>query len=383
MEKSSLTQATPEGRLPTSNPEPDIELSRQGHGIGRAWSRLSSGTQLAFIALLTILVAAAADRVIAASIGFYDPGSDAAYRRIGPSTGPQVFVAGSSVLQFALSWQDISTLLGQGIENWGVPASSPDIWEVSQGLAANVNRTIIGISLYDLNEYHLADSRANIVSFTQTIRDLRESGASWQFSRRVLSQYPLAYVRKVFPTAANSDEVLVGIRGLLRERLGLASASEDRDRALVLPSEPVLEFGKVSTKLSDWPQGKLLRRLSLMRGDNRGAHLFNGPKQVALRRMLARAHQQGSVIIVVLPVSSDYLHEFITPKATEDFESTLMDAQRIVPDTTIVRLDRVPAFQSDEYFSDFVHLNSAGRAVATEAFMKQLTASAGQKVSEK
>jgi hypothetical protein len=280
-----------------------------------------------------------------------------------------VFCAGSSLLQFALSWPEISETLGKGIENWGVGGSSPEIWEVSQREATNTNLMIIGVSAYDLNEYHLAAARANIVPLTQTLRDLRVSRASWQFSRRLLSQYPMAYVRLLFPTAGNSDAVLVGVRRVARERLGLSSAAEDRANALVLPSKPVLDFGESLEKLSDWDQGKTLRRLSALRVENQGRHAFNGPKQLAFRRMLTRARQQGRVLIVVLPVASSYTREFLTPEVIRDFESALSDAHQSAPEAVVVRLDRVPALSSSEYFSDFVHLNSAGRAIATEAFI--------------
>ena len=68
---------------------------------------------------------------------------------------------------------------------------------MSQNLATNANLTIIGVSVYDLNEHHSADARANIVPLGQTISDLRESKADWQFSKGLLSQYPLALVRRL------------------------------------------------------------------------------------------------------------------------------------------------------------------------------------------
>jgi hypothetical protein len=85
--------------------------------------------------------------------------------------------------------------------------------------------------------------------------------------------------------------------------------------------------------------------------------------------MLTRARQQGRVLIVVLPVASSYTREFLTPEVIRDFESALSDAHQSAPEAVVVRLDRVPALSSSEYFSDFVHLNSAGRAIATEAFI--------------
>ena len=105
-------------------------------------------------------------------------------RRIGPETGPQVFCAGSSLLQFAFSWPEVSKALDQGIENWGMAASTPSEWETSQNLANNTNLMLIGIDIYDLNEYHLCEGRANVVPLGQTISDLWQSSTDWRFSPR-------------------------------------------------------------------------------------------------------------------------------------------------------------------------------------------------------
>ena len=88
--------------------------------------------------------------------------------------------------------------------------------------------------------------------------------------------------------------------------------------------------------------------------------------------MLVRGREQGDVIIVVLPVSSDYLREFITPQIEQDFEDMLNKLRTIVPGGIVIRLDQLRAFESDDVFSDFVHLNSSGRNIATAAFISQL-----------
>ncbi len=337
---------------------------------GSTLVRKSPWLQLGLIAFFTLTIAAIGSHIVAAGVGISRPG--ATYRRIGPMDGPQAFVAGSSVLQFSLSWRDVSNVLGQGMEGWGVGGSTPEIWEVSQHLSKNSNLMIIGASVYDLNEYRLADTRANIVPFIQTVKDLRESGASWELSQRIVSQYPQALVRFLFPTTGESDAVLVGMRKIARQQLGLASIAEDQARALVLPSQPVLDFGEANTKLSDWPQDRVLRRLSLMRSDNHGKHGFKGPKQLAFRRMLIRAGETGRAIIVILPVAVDYEREFLTPTLKREFEDALNEAQRSAPGALLMRLDQVPALQSDELFTDFVHLNSRGRAIATQLFVDYL-----------
>jgi len=293
------------------------------------------------------------------------------YRRIGPETGPQAFIAGSSVVQFGLSWSDISKTLGQGMENWGVAGSSPGEWEVSQGLATNSNLMIIGVSVYDLNEYHLCDSRANIVPISQTIRDLRHIGADWQFSKRMLSQYPLAYVRQLLPTAGKSDAVLVGLRSKLYEQMRFSSADQDGTNTLILPSQAVLEFGESNERVSDWPPSKTLRRLALLRSHIQGKHVFNGPKQLAFQRMLQKAVQQGRIFVVVMPIAPAYVHEFVTAEVARDFENSLAHALHDSPQARVFRLDQLAALRSDEYYTDFVHLNSAGRRLATEFLLSE------------
>jgi hypothetical protein len=176
----------------------------------------------------------------------------------------------------------------------------------------------------------------------------------------------------VFPTVGNSDAVLVGLRSKIRERLGFASAAEDRETALFLPSKPVLEFGESTARVSDWAEGRIQRRLALVRAENGGRHTFSGPKRLALHRMLMRARQKGGVIVVALPVSQAYVDEFLTPDVVSSFEKALAEETDDVPGIQVVRLDQVPGLTAHRYFMDLVHLNSDGRRVATAAFLEKL-----------
>jgi hypothetical protein len=352
-----------DGMIERSQPKPPANLRRP-------WLGMSPKTQFILLVCATLLVASVGSNFVARWIGLPQPG--AAYRRIGPVDGPQVFCAGSSLLQFGLAWPEISKTLGQGMENWGVGGSSPSEWEISQTLATNVNLMIVGVSVYDLNEDHLGNARANIVPLTWTIRDLWDSGMSWHFSKRLLSQYPLAYLREIFPTAGNADAVLVGLRRKLPTTLRTSAAAEDSANSMVVPRDAVMEFGGSTEKLSDWPAAKTLRRMALMRSETQGMHTFGGPKQLALQRMMQRAQSCGSNIVVVLPVAPLYTREFVTPEVSSNFEASLSEIQREFPAAQFVRLDQVAALQSDEYFSDPVHMNGAGREIATEAFLKAL-----------
>lgn len=337
---------------------------------GRALRKLSPRARLAVLVLMVLSLATAVDHVVASVVGFAPPG--ATYRRIGPVDGPQVYCAGSSMLQYGILWSDVSRTLGQGVEHWGVPGSSPEIWEQSQLQRPTSNLAIVGISIIDMNEERRVDARASTVPLSQTIADLRESGTSLAESKRILSQYPLEYLQTAFPTAGDPDAVLVGMRRILREMLGLSSVAEDRDRALVLPSGSALDFGKDSAKVSSWPKDRVLRRLDTARAADRGIYSFSGVKELVFRRMLTRAGRQGRAIVVVLPVSSPYLND-LPPNAVKDFNASVEETSRQFPDVEFIRFDLEPSLKSDDYFSDFFHMNEFGRAIATKLFLERLT----------
>jgi hypothetical protein len=330
----------------------------------RRWRRL-----LALFGV-ALLVTSAVSHFTASWFGFGH--RTATYRRVGPVEGPQIFCAGSSLLQFGLSWPEVAERFGQGVENWGVAGSSPVEWEMSQLAATNSNVMIIGFSYLDLNDAYLCDARANIVPLSTAIADLWHTHSDWAYARRILSQYPLAALRRIFPTAGRSDAVLVGLRRKLLALARRAPTLDDQANALVLPSKPVLDFGDSMERLSDWPPDKTLRRMVLLRNELRNQHTFSGPKQLALQRMMRLAASRGRVIVVILPVSPQYAREFLSPAVRASFEAALTRAQEAVPAARFVRLDRLPSLQADELYSDFVHLNGAGRRLANEAFFKEM-----------
>jgi hypothetical protein len=345
-----------------------------GAGVGHTPRCRSAG--LLAVSLLSLALASFADHVLAHWLGVSRTAGAGigTYRRVGPETGPQAFCAGSSLLLWDLSWREVAESLGQGIETWGVGGSSPEIWEVAQRQRPHSSMTVIGISVYDLNEMHLSDDRARIVPLSQTLNDLRASGAEFALSRRVLTQYVLNYVRLAFPTAGDSDRILVALRRRLVRVLGQVNF-EERESVLFQPSAPVLDFGELTTKVSDWSQGRLLRRITLLRAENRGRHEFlRGPKRIALHRMLCRAKEQGRVIVLVMPVARPYLEEFVDETVSAAFERALGEAMAVAPSATLIRLDRVQGISDHAYFADLVHMNTFGRRVATQAFLKELVA---------
>ena len=338
--------------------------------------RYSRGRRLAAVAFLSLLLSSFADYLLAYWVRL--PRSTpwqatGIYRRIGPESGPQVFCAGSSLLIAAFSWPAISESLGQGIENWSVGGSSPDLWEQWQQHEQRSNATIIGVSVYDLNEMHVAEDRANIVPLSRTITDLWASDTDPALSHRLLTQYALKYVRLLFPTAGYADKVQVGLRYRIARALGLERSLGDHEGVLH-ERAGVLDIEEDTMRVSDWSSARLLRRIEALKDENHGRHEFaRGPKHLAFQRMLLRARRQGRVIIVVLPVSSTYTNEFIDEGAAVAFEKAIQDAAAIAPGANLVRLDRVPAISDPRYFFDLVHLNSFGRSLATKSFLTELS----------
>jgi hypothetical protein len=140
---------------------------------------------------------------------------------------------------------------------------------------------------------------------------------------------------------------------------------------------PVLTFNqtdsgqaKKTQKVADWSPARKVRRLAVLQNLSQGKHGFNGPKKLALFRMLRYAKQKGPVIVVVLPVSPIYVKEFLTSSVSRELESRLGEMQDSVPEAKWMRLDRVDELNSNDYFVDFVHMNWYGQVIATEAFLR-------------
>jgi hypothetical protein len=332
------------------------------------------------VACLSLVLSSSADYLLASWLGLSR--TTGTYRRVGPTSGPQVFCAGSSLLVSGLFWPKVSESLGQGIENWSVGGSSPEIWEVFQQQRPHANMTIIGVSVYDLNEMRLSFDRARCVPLAQTISDLWASGEDPVLSRRILTQYALTYAQLLFPTAGDADRVLVGVRRKVAEQLGRQASLDEHEGVLFQPSG-VLDAGESTTKVSDWSVARLRRRIAALRAENRGRHeFFNGPKRRALDRILFRARRQGRVIVVVLPVTRAYTEEFLDASIVAAFERAVDEAMAIAPEATLVRLDRVPGISDHGNFFDLVHMNSFGRRVATPAFLLEAAKRASPRSSD-
>lgn len=298
-----------------------------------------------------------------------------AYKILGSTGAPPTALAeGSSLMRAGISWQEVADTTRVTIENWFAAGSSPSEWEELQARANRPQRTFIAVSAYDLNEESLCDSRAQIVPLLKTLGDLRATKADWAFSKRLLAQYPISYIRLFFPTVGRSDGVMVGLRQQAARLLpsGASAGGVAETAPVVAGDSAVGTLNTETEKLTDWSEARVLRRMASMRTAMRGVNRFDGPKRAAFLRMLQRARSDGRIDVLVMPVASLYTREFLSPQVNAQFEGLLAEAQAAVPEAHWCRLDQAPELKTDTIFSDFVHLNATGQQIATGLFLKAL-----------
>jgi hypothetical protein len=296
-----------------------------------------------------------------------------------PNGGASAFMAGSSLSGYGSLWGLVSTQLNGEIKAWGIAGGSPVEFEQFQKRVPEARTTFIVVSTYDLDESLICDFRADIVPMSQAVKSLKEIHADWRYSKRALSQYPLTWLRKLFPTLGRSR----GIMGRLRENI--ASLIKPASHASATMAGPTIKFGKETAedeyarqKLSDWSESKIIGKLVAMQVDFQGAHSFNGPKRLAFERMLQFAAQRGRTIVVVMPLAPAYSKEFILPETDLKFETALAEVKHRVPEAEWLRLDQLPGLAANENFCDLVHLNTSGKQTATEALQARLKQPAHQ-----
>lgn len=355
------------------SPPRDIDAEREitprcGGGSQRIANRW---LQLALVAIVVIAITSAVSYPLVRWLRIRT--GTVSHRLIGESHGkPRSWLAGSSLTGDGIAWDRVGRELNQGIETWFVAGSSPYEWEPFQDRAPHAPASFIGVSVYDLNEDFLCDFRSQIVGLPRAVSDLLQTRESWEFSKRVLSQYPLKYIRILFPTAGRSGGVLGGLKEEAAKHLGRWASSESE----IGPIVPTFGAGGVEAaktdKISHWSQSRLLQRLVKMKSACLGRESFDGPKKLALLRILRDGKQRGDVVVLVLPVSPSYEHELLSPQSTQQFENELLLLQNAVPGVRWIRLDRAPELKSDDMFWDVVHMNVFGQQIATDLFLKQV-----------
>jgi hypothetical protein len=334
--------------------------------------------QLAFVLIVATVIAAIGSHLVAGWLKIKTKASEPF--TFGKSNGnPPAFLSGSSLADYGISWEQISTQLDLEIKVWGIAGGSPVEFERFQKQVPEARTTFIVVSAYDLDEAMICDFRAAIVPIGQTIKTLGETHADWKDSKRALSQYPMTWLRTLFPTLGRSR----GLMGKLRENV--ARLVKPSARSSETEAGPTLDFGKEKIvdeykleKISDWSESKMIGKFAAMRAGIQSSQAFNGPKSLAFASMLQYGGQRGPTIVIVLPVSSAYSKEFISPELARQFEAALAGAQHGAPKTEWLRLDQLPGLGSDENFCDLVHMNVFGQKIATEAFQAWLKQPAHQ-----
>jgi hypothetical protein len=332
---------------------------------------MTPGTRLATIVVGGLLLASVCDRLVARALNIPTTAATG-HKRFGRGDRPiHALVLGSSLTYSAIGWAEAAELLGVALESWPVPGSSPAEWEQVQKRSPHVTTTFVGVSVYDLNEESLCEFRANVVPFRQAASDLWTSKSDVPFARRMFSFYASTWLRTIYPTTGLSDRVIFGLRDEARGFWGGTRTNEDAGAGLTVAADMAPD-----ERVSDWPQDRLLRRLATMRS-SQGRPWFSGPKHLALIRLLQQAKRQGTVTVIVLPVSPLYCSRVIAAEDTNRFEASIVNAQQAVPGVMWVRYDGLAAVRSDECFSDLVHANLRGRSIITPEFLNRLASAPG------
>lgn len=286
------------------------------------------------------------------------------------AAGQPILVTGSSVTFFGVSFQQVAKAMQRPIITRSAGGASPCELEPLLREAPEAKRLIIGVSILDLNESNLSDSRPTLVPLRQSVSDLLASHADWPLAKRILGTYPQPWLQTVFPFAGRSTALLVGVRekvGALRKH---APAAEAESR-MTYKTEEDTEHPE---KLSDWDAGRLRRNLSQITGTGLAQGRFDGPKSLAFARIIAQASSQEPTVLLVLPLSPPCRQVVIGPSSQQDFEKALERIKATDPKLRIIRLDQEPALQPAEVFWDLYHLNDAGRRIATRLVLGQISA---------
>src|SRR5689334_22217741 len=182
--------------------------------------------QLALILVAVVAMASAVSHGLVAWLKIETTSGHA--WQIGPPRSKTVaYLAGSSLSGDAIAWNQVRDSLDLRLGGWGVAGSSPWEWEAFQKKASDAKLQFLVVSPYDLNEEYLCDFHADVVSPAATMQDLWNSKSDWAFCKRVLSAYPLRYVRLLFPTVGRSQGVMAGLRDKTKALLGHKGASDE------------------------------------------------------------------------------------------------------------------------------------------------------------
>lgn len=328
--------------------------------------------QLVFLAVICSAFASSASYATYKLLGLNSPPRNEHTFREKPYTSSHFEALGSSLMAQGVDWNRTARILGAEVTTRSCGAGSPAELEFLSQAVPGQNNTLIFISIFEMAEGMLSESRPIEVPFLVTLQDIAETRPNWDLAKTLLWSYPLKAIKVPFPTTGRSWEIMVQIRDRLQSlRIGTAQKSDDAPIALNAGTNFHTE------NLSDWDHGRFLRNLEQLR--NRGATDhgdFSGPKFAALKRILEKSRLQHSSFVVVMPVSPAYNAAFVDETISAKFESMLRSLESANPSAVVVRLDRMAALQSDRLFWDLVHLNYEGQKLATTELIEELKSAA-------
>ena len=331
---------------------------------------MSRRKQLVVIIVAVLLLTSALNHLIARQFKIFS--TAAGQLQFGNPAEPRLgFAAGSSLTFYGIAWSDVAAALDARLVGYAVPSGSVREMEVLFRRQPAATCTFIGISAYDINEHDICDFRAQIVPFFEEVGNLWAVRADWAHSKKVLSLYPMQYVRMLFPTAGQSTAVMVRLREILRA----ISHTRAESQKPVAEGAVITDQGNRQTStIADWTPAHLERSLADIRSHGIGVFEFHSTKRASLFRFIHAAEAQGKVVVLVMPESPLYNAEFLTEDVRHRFDALLADAQKESPATVWVRLDQEPELNSNQYFWDLAHLNAAGQAIATKILLAKLAA---------
>ena len=290
------------------------------------------------------------------------------------ATGRPALVLGSSLTFFGVSFRETAKAMQRPIFTRSTGGCSPCELEPLAREVPEATRLIIGVSIFDLNESNLSDSRPKLVPFTQTFDDLRASHSNWTDTKRVLWSYPLPWIQRAYPLAGRSSAVLVNLRDKVKAIRNRPAAVEPESRLSFKTDE---DSGHPE-KLSEWDGGRVGRNLSQLAVSGLASGRFDGPKSLALDRILKSSANREPTVALVFPVSPPYRKAFGNEAALEAFERAIERMKSADPNLQILRLDREPSLQPAEIFWDLVHLNDDGNRLATRIVAEHLSAASAR-----
>jgi hypothetical protein len=337
-------------------------------------SPISRGGQLAIVVVAALVIAIIGSHWLADWANIKTTVSEPLV--FGMANGkPPAFRAGSSLSDYGLDWNVIAAQTQTEIFAWGVAGGSPYEFEQFQKRVPQAGTTYIVVSAYDMDEANVSDFRAALVPLDVTIESLREIHADWAYSKRAVSQYPMTWLRTLFPTLGRSRGVMGRIHEKVQTLLHHTAAPSETEAGPILDvsKEKVADNYRLQ-RIEDWSKSEMMGKVAAMNASFQGRGAFDGQKFHAFLRMLQYGSQRGPTIVIVMPVSVSYSKAFVSPELQAQFETALDDAQHQYPQAKWLRLDQAPGLSSDENFCDLVHMNVYGRQMATEklqAWLKQ------------